>query len=165
MEKNVCATDCVKMSEGQILEAIRAWRLGTFHTVRYVSGEKGKKLADLRKEKTYKIHYCEYENCAQVVAYRAETGVGPNNPAVINEEKTDIPFVYLNPKTNKIKLRTPLLSLEVLNDQYFIGEQEVSKEVYKAEIVARGYKLPEHAPSKTGKNYLSLDISRMLWVR
>lgn len=148
----------------KLLELIPTFNRGSFHTLAYEKREKQKGLSDFRRVDVFKIHYAEYEKKAKVIAYREATGVGPCNPAVINEEPTDIFGVYLNPKTNKIKLRVPLNGCEVLESHCFIGDIEVSKEAYYKEYEARGYKIPKKSPSKTEVEFRSFVLDNILWL-
>lgn len=153
------------MSESEILDAVSSWGRGTFHTLAYLKKEKQKGLSDFETRMVYKIHYADYENKKAVLAYREATGIQPNNPAVKNEEATDIFGVYLNVKSNALKLRVPLNGCEVLSVEYRISGKPVTKEEYYSEYVNRGYTIPKKYESKTGVEFRAFHLSKILWVR
>lgn len=153
------------MSESEILDAIASWGRGTFHVLAYLKTEKQKGLADFEIRVQYKIHYADYENKKAVLAYRENTGEKPDNPAVKNEEATDIFGVYLNVKSNALKLRVPLNGCEALSVEYSIGGKPVTKEEYYSEYVNRGYTIPKKYESKTGVEFRAFHLSKILWVR
>lgn len=153
------------MSESEILDAVSSWGRGTFHTLAYLKTEKQKGLSDFETRMVYKIHYADYENKKAVLAYREATGIQPNNSAVKNEEATDIFGVYLNVKSNALKLRVPLNGCEVLSVEYSIGGKPVTKEEYYSEYVNRGYTIPKKYESKTGVEFRAFHLSKILWVR
>ena len=153
------------MSEAEILDAIASWGRGTFHTLSYQKFERQKGLSDFEVRVQYKIHYVDYENKKAVLAYRESTGVQPNNPAVKNEEATDIFGVYLNVKSNALKLRVPLNGCAVLDTEYSIAGKPVTKEEYYAEYVNRGYTIPKKCESKTGVEFRAFHLSQILEVK
>ena len=153
------------MGVNEMLDVLSKAARGTIHTLVYEKREKQKGLADFRQEVCYQVRLADYENMGKVKEYRANTGVGPCNPAVQNEVSTDIFGVYLNPKTNKMKLRVPINGAKVLGCKYFIGDKEVTKEEYYAEYVARGYLIPKKTPSKTGVEFRSFDLERIIYFK
>ena len=153
------------MTENEMLDILAQAKRGTIHTLKYLKREKQKGLKDLYNVQTVQIRLADYESMGKVVEYRESTGVGPNNPAVKNEVATDIFGVYLNPKTNKMKLRVPLNGCSVLGVTYYIGEREVSKEEYYAEYEGRGYKKPEHKASATGVEFRSFVLEQIIYFK
>lgn len=153
------------MSESEILDAIASWGRGTFHTVTYQKFERQKGLSDFEVRVQYKIHYADYENKKAVIAYREATGAKPNNPAVKNEEATDIFGVYLNVKRNALKLRVPLNGCKLLAIEYLIGGKLVDEKKYHAEYVNRGYVIPKKEESKTGVEFRAFHLSQILEVK
>lgn len=153
------------MNENEVLDLLAQAKRGTIHTLKYLKREKQKGLQDLYNVQTVQIRLADYESMSKVFAYRERTGIGPNNPAVKNEVATDIFGVYLNPKTNKMKLRVPLNGCSVLGVSYYIGEREVSKEEYYAEYEGRGYKRPEHKASATGVEFRSFVLEQIIYFK
>ena len=153
------------MTENEMLDILAQAKRGTIHTLKYLKREKQKGLKDLYNVQTVQIRLADYESMGKVVEYRESTGVGPNNPAVKNEVATDIFGVYLNPKTNKMKLRVPLNGCSVLGVTYYIGDREVSKEEYYAEYEGRGYKKPEHKASATGVEFRSFVLEQIIYFK
>lgn len=149
------------------MECVAPFKKGTFHTLIYKSCETRKRLADMYSIKKYSIHYgVDYEDKAAVKEYRAVTGAVPNNPATKNEVATDIWGVYLNPKTNKIKFRVSLNGIKSIGEpQYFIGDKQVTKEVYYATMVERGCSIPKYYPPASNQGFRSFTIDNILSFR
>lgn len=152
------------MDLNQLNAVIASAQKGTIHTLQYhkVETRKGLAAANFHKVSTLQVRLCSYENMSKVKEYRAETGIGPNNPAVQNEVPTDCPCVYFNTKTGKHKLRVPLNGCKTLKVAYFIGDQEVTKDGYEQAIQALGYALQQSAPSKTGVEFRSFDVANII---
>lgn len=140
-------------------------KIGTIHTLKYLNKPSQKGLAGLEVLKTFQIRFNDYEAMAKVKEYRASTGGMPNNPAVVNEVKTEVNFVYFNTKTKKLKLRVPLQGCKELSAVYKIDGAEVSKEKYFEEWSARGYSLPKKSKSKTEVEFRSFDLDKIIYFK
>lgn len=153
------------MNEREVLEAISKTQKGQFRTLCYEKRESKKKLSarGLYTLVTYQIQLVDYENKGKVKAYRESTGEGPCNPAVINEEATDVFGVYLNVKTNKMKLRVPVNGCKAIDRKYFADGREVSKDEYYQIQLDEGYAVAKPAPSKTGVEFRSFCIDQIVW--
>ena len=148
------------------MNAVKTWKPGQIHTLVYETREKRKGLLDFSQESTQQFMYgVDYENRAKVKEYRETTGEGPNNPATKNEIATDLWGVYLNPVTNTIKFRVSMKGLTALGRTYKIGGKEVSKEVYYAEMEARGYSKPKYYPPKTEVAFKSFNMDNRISIK
>lgn len=145
--------------------AFKKIRIGTIHTLKYLNKPTQKGLAGMEVLKTFQVRFNDYEAMAKVKDFRASTGDIPNNPAVVNEVRTDVNFVYFNTKTKKLKLRVPLQGCKELSTIYKIDGTEVSKEKYFGEWSARGYSLPKKSKSKTDVEFRSFDLDKIVYFR
>lgn len=140
-------------------------RIGTIHTLKYLNKPAQKGLAGMEVLKTFQVRFNDYEAMKKVKDFRASTGEMPNNTAVINEVQTDVAFVFYNTKTKKLKLRVPLQGCKELSTIYKIDGAEVSKEAYFAEWSARGYALPKKSESKSGVEFRSFDLEKIIYFK
>lgn len=150
----------------KFIDVVKPWKHGQIHTLVYETREKRKGLLDFSQESTQQFMYgVDYENREKVKKYRETTGEGPNNPATKNEVATDLWGVYLNPVTNTIKFRVSMRGLTALGRTYKIGGKEVSKEVYYAEMEARGYSKPKYYPPKTDVAFKSFNVDNIISIK
>ena len=151
-----------------IKDAINSANKGTIHTIEYTKVEtKPIKVqkAGFKKVSTFQVRLSDYEKMSKVKAYRAETGIEANNPATNNEVSTDTYCIFYNTKTGKYKLRVPLNGTKC-EVKYYIGNNEVTKDDYKAQWEALGYKYPSpSAPSATGVEFRSLDVANITYFK
>ena len=140
-------------------------KIGTIHTLKYLNTPAQKGLAGMEVLKIFQIRFNDYEAMSKVKDFRASTGEEPNNPSVVNEIKTDVNFVFYNTKTKKLKLRVPLQGCKELSAIYKIDGKEVSKEKYFEEWQGRGYTLPKKSESKSGVEFRSFDLEKIVYFR
>lgn len=148
-----------------IKEVFKNIRKGSIHTIGYLNKPAQKGLNGLEVLKTFQIRFNDYESMSKVKDFRAFTGDMPNNPAVVNEVQTDVAFVFYNTKTQKLKLRVPLQGCKELSAVYKIDGKEVLKEKYFEEWQARGYTLPKKSESKSGVEFRSFDLDKIVYFK
>ena len=107
-----------------------------------------------------------FKNMAKVKEYR-DQGNEVNNPAIINEVSTEVKHIYFNTKTKKLKLRVPLSGLSEMKNRakFFIADKEVSAEEYYKVWEERGYTLPKKSESKSGVEFRSFDIDKIVYFK
>ena len=160
----------VTLSERQTkaLEMIKQWKKGQTHTVTTEQRDVRKAAAavGLRYIKKFQVHYIDIENAGAVKEYRATTGQGPNNPAVMNEVHTDIFNVDYNTKTKKVKLRTPLFKDEAVEAFYFRGSRQFKSKAGYYRYMTSVLKLAAPKPSAApyDKAFRSLDLDKVIEI-
>lgn len=140
------------------IDKLKAKKPGTIISITYRVRDPRNGLSNFYKVARYQAQYISPEARATTKVYRAQ-GNPINNPAITNDEPTEIPCVFWH-KRSGYKLRVPLIhkpGQELSKSTYFIGNAEVTKEDYYNQMKAKGYKVPERKPSKYGtevRNFL-----------
>lgn len=147
-------------------ETFKNIKNGTIHTLGYKNFPKQKGLADMYNIKYFQIRFSDYESMAKVKEYRL-AGNEVNNLSIVNEVATEVKHIYFNTKTLKYKLRVPLSGLSEIKGKakFFIGNKEVSKEKYFEEWSLRGYSLPKKSESKSGVEFRSFDLDKIVYFK
>ena len=151
------------MDTREILERANEISKGQFHTIYYFKTETQKGLSGMCRIIRYRVMFADYESMTVVKELRAG-GVVANNPSVQNEQpiptRGGAPVLWYNPKTDKTKIRVPLVGGEV-QTVYIINGKEVSKDDYFKEWQSRGYALPSKSTGVV-QPFRSLDVQNIL---